>query len=232
MRKKRIFWLAAATAVLLSGCTLRIGFGGDDGRSSAPSAVTSESSQAAEASSAVSEPADGGDNTASASVAMPEAASGSTAASETQGTAGEISREAALDIALTNAGVASEDAFNVKTEQDREQGIPIYQVEFDTASGEYDYEIAREDGRIIGVDYEIQDGALRDMTGSPVDLAGAAEQMAAQTGAAAEDINIWEERDDGRTRYEGNVYYDGVYYEFEVDPDTGTVTDWSAEVRE
>ena len=34
MYKKRIFWLAAASALLLSGCTLRIGFGGDDGGAS------------------------------------------------------------------------------------------------------------------------------------------------------------------------------------------------------
>ena len=40
--------------------------------------------------------------------------------------AGEISREEALAIALANAGVPEGDAYNVKTETDSDNGIPLY----------------------------------------------------------------------------------------------------------
>ena len=39
--------------------------------------------------------------------------------------AGEISREEALAIALENAGVPEEDAYNIKNETDSDNGIPI-----------------------------------------------------------------------------------------------------------
>ena len=50
-------------------------------------------------------------------------------------------------------------------------------------------------------------------------------------GASAEDIRIWEEREDGWTLYEGNLYYYGVSYEFEIDPETGIIFNWSEERR-
>ena len=85
---------------------------------------------------------------------------------------------------------------------------------------------------MLNFDYELKDSALRGLAEDPTDLDGAREQVVTRTGATAEEINIWEERDDGRTRYEGNVYSEGVYYEFEIDAETGAVTDWSAEVKE
>ena len=34
-------------------------------------------------------------------------------------------------------------------------------------------------------------------------------------GASAADVNIWEESGDGRGRYEGELFLDGMKYEFE-----------------
>ena len=60
--------------------------------------------------------------------------------------AGEISREAALAIALENAGVLEGDAYNVKNETDSDNGIPLYDIEFETDYGDYDFEVAMADG--------------------------------------------------------------------------------------
>ena len=229
MYKKRIFWLAAASALLLSGCTLRIGFGGDDGgASSQPVASSSETAAAPDTSSAQDETS--GESTPPAAESSEAAAVSGASSSVPAGE--EITADDALSIALELAGVAAEDAYGTQAERDQENGTPVYQVEFETQTAEYDYDIARSDGRMLNFDYELKDSALRGLAEDPTDLDGAREQVVTRTGAPAEEINIWEERDDGRTRYEGNVYSEGVYYEFEIDSETGAVTDWSAEVKE
>ena len=69
----------------------------------------------------------------------------------------EISREEALAIALDNADVPEGDAYNIKNETDSDSGIPIYDIEFETDYGDYDFEVAMADGRIVGADYEVDE---------------------------------------------------------------------------
>ena len=51
-------------------------------------------------------------------------------------------------------------------------------------------------------------------------------------GASAADVDIWEESGDGRGRYEGDLFLDGMKYEFEIDPQTGRIIDWNADLRD
>lgn len=51
-------------------------------------------------------------------------------------------------------------------------------------------------------------------------------------GSSASDVRLWEEGDDGRTRYEGDLLYGGIKYEFEIDPRTGRIFDWNADLRD
>lgn len=46
------------------------------------------------------------------------------------------------------------------------------------------------------------------------------------------DISIWQESDDGRIRFEGELYWNGIKYEFELDAQTGIIFDWNADMRE
>lgn len=48
-------------------------------------------------------------------------------------------------------------------------------------------------------------------------------------GAAASDIRMKLERDDGRLEYEGELYHDGMEYEFKIDAYSGSVTEWESE---
>ena len=41
-----------------------------------------------------------------------------------------------------------------------------------------------------------------------------------------------EEGGDGRGRYEGELFFGGMKYEFELDPRTGVIFDWTADLRE
>lgn len=141
-------------------------------------------------------------------------------------------RDGALAIALENAGVDEQDIYNVKVEQDRDNGIPIYDIEFETDYGDYDFEVAIADGRIVGADYEVDEEWLDTLGGSPVDQDGVRQLVAAKVpGASAQDVQVREEGGDGRGRYEGELYHDSMKYEFEVDPRTGRIFDWVADWR-
>lgn len=141
-------------------------------------------------------------------------------------------RDGALAIALENAGVDEQDIYNVKVEQDGDNGIPIYDIEFETDYGDYDFEVAIADGRIVGADYEVDEEWLDTLGGSPVDQEGVRQLVAAKVpGASAQDVQVREEGGDGRGRYEGELYHDSMKYEFEVDPRTGRIFDWAADWR-
>lgn len=150
-----------------------------------------------------------------------------------QTAAGEVSREEALAIAYANASVPEADAYNVKAERDEEGGIPIWDIEFETEYGDYDFEVAVSGGRIVGADYEVDDEWLDRLGGSPVTAEEAKTLLAGKApGASAGDIALREERSDGRTRYEGEFYGDDIKYEFELDAATGVIYDWNADLRE
>lgn len=147
--------------------------------------------------------------------------------------AGEISREEALAIALANAGVLEGDAYNVKNETDSDNGIPLYDIEFETDYGDYDFEVAMADGRIVGADYEVDEEWLDALGGNPVTAEEAASIVAGKIpGASAADVSVREESGDGRGRYEGELSLDGMKYEFEIDPQTGRIIDWNADLRD
>lgn len=132
----------------------------------------------------------------------------------------------AIAIACTDAGVSQRELFDTKQQREEESGIAVHKIEFETAYGDYDYAIAVEDGRIIDADYEVDEEWLDRLGGTPLDMNEAASRVAAKIGADTEDIRIWQEEDDGRIRYEGEAFHDGVKAEFEMDAETGIIFDW------
>lgn len=132
----------------------------------------------------------------------------------------------AIAIACTDAGVSQRELFDIKQQREEESGIAVHKIEFETAYGDYDYAIAVEDGRIIDADYEVDEEWLDRLGGTPLDMNEAASRVAAKIGADTEDIRIWQEEDDGRIRYEGEAFHDGVKDEFEMDAETGIISDW------
>ncbi len=132
----------------------------------------------------------------------------------------------AIAIACTDAGVSQRELFDTKQQREEESGIAVHKIEFETAYGDYDYAIAVEDGRIIDADYEVDEEWLDRLGGTPLDMNEAASRVAAKIGADTEDIRIWQEEDDGRIRYEGEAFHDGVKDEFEMDAETGIISDW------
>ena len=126
-----------------------------------------------------------------------------------QGEESGIGEQEALAIALDNAGVPSSDASRVKIERDRDNGA------------------------IVGADYEVDEEHLAALPETPTSLEQAASLVQEKVpGSSASDVRLWEEGDDGRTRYEGDLLYGGIKYEFEIDPRTGRIFDWNADLRD
>ena len=157
----------------------------------------------------------------------------SAAPSGGQGEESGIGEQEALAIALDNAGVPSSDANRVKIERDRDNGIPLYDIEFETGYGDYDFQVAMDGGAIVGADYEVDEEHLAALPENPISLEQAAALVQEKVpGSSASDVRLWEEGDDGRTRYEGDLLYGGIKYEFEIDPRTGRIFDWNADLRD
>lgn len=66
----------------------------------------------------------------------------------------DIGRDAALEAALNDAGVSESDTTRLTVSEDRDDGRKVYDVKFDAAGKEYDYEIQASDGRILSSDIE------------------------------------------------------------------------------
>lgn len=94
----------------------------------------------------------------------------------------EISPETALTTALNNAGVPETDAYHIQIETDGDNGIPIYDIEFETDYGDYDFEVDIETGSIVGADYEVDEEWL-DQLGGQRGHAGSGQSRCAGKGA-------------------------------------------------
>ncbi len=59
-----------------------------------------------------------------------------------------ITRDEALAVALAHAGLTKSDVKNIEVELDKDDGVTLYSVEFETAQYEYDYEVTLS-GKIV-----------------------------------------------------------------------------------
>lgn len=152
-------------------------------------------------------------------------------ASQQQGTA-DISTDNALSIALNYAGVSADQAYNVKIDRDEDAAIPVYDVEFETNDSDYDVEVDMHSGDIVSSDYEVKDEWARRQAWNPMSMTEAKNLVLSKVpDASPQDVQLRQDIDDGAPRYEGRLLTGTMYYEFEIDPDTGIILDWKADKR-
>lgn len=194
-------------------------------------AVTSGDDQADDGAAAQTS----GAQESSASAAQTDDASASSAQQSTA-SSGAIDEAQARSIALEHAGVAESDAKFYRVERDNDDGRAVYEVEFYSGNTEYDYEISAETGEILSYDSDIEGWAAQSASstsGSAVTLEQARALVAERIpGVSADSVQIEQDREDGRTVYEGEVYYDRTEYEFEIDASTGSFIKWSVDYRD
>ena len=158
------------------------------------------------------------------------AASASGTASSTSGTA-DIGEAKARSIALSHAGISESSASYIYAKKDRDDGRWVYDVEFWAGNKEYDYEILASDGTILSYDYDAE-YAWSGSSAAAGDVLSESEVkdiVTSRAGVSGTFRELKLDRDDGRTVYEGEMYSDGIQYEFEIDASTGTVLDWDVD---
>lgn len=142
----------------------------------------------------------------------------------------EITEDEARVIALHDANVDLNAIYNLRVHAENYYGIDIYDVEFDTNDKEYNYNIDRQSGAVIAMDYEIDERYLRDVPGKFISQQEAVD-LAVQNipGAKAADIQIRQGHDDHYAEYEGRAVVDNTRYEFTINADKGLITEWEVD---
>ena len=142
----------------------------------------------------------------------------------------EISAEKAKAIALAHAKVTENNTQLLKVKKEREDGIKVYSVEFYVGNTEYDYDIARSNGKIIQYDIDVEEQKHHTPSTSIISLAKA-RSIALQKvpGATSKNIHLSLDDEDDKQVYEGEIKYKQMEYDFEIDAKTGTFLKWTSE---
>ncbi len=164
--------------------------------------------------------------TADSSAAVTPSVPTQAAASQSSSTS-EITEDQAKQIAFDHAQVKEEDLTNLKVKKDFDDGVSIYEVDFQAANKQYEYDIKAADGQILTTDFEIDDDYVDPNTQTAVSEADAkAAALARVEGASDSDIRIQLQRDDGQLVYEGTIIYNNTEYDFEINAETGDFLSW------
>lgn len=171
------------------------------------------------------------------------------------GSRADIGRDAALTAALNDAGVNEQETAAISVSLDEDNGRRVYDIQFDVAEKEYDYEISAADGSILNSNIDINEdyAALNNIQGTATvqnaasgqnnngtvqgNAVAITQEQAVQTalarvpGATEQNIRIQLDYDDGVQRYEGDIIYNNVEYDFAIGANTGEVIEWSEERR-
>lgn len=166
----------------------------------------------------------------------------------------DIGESKAKEIALSNAGVAESDISRYQSSKDRDDGRTVYEIQFASGNTEYEYEINAENGEIVTYGSESLDDGQTSTPATTDDSTTTTDDTAQQTtpntnginvqvseadakaaalkrvpGATEQDLRMELDHDDGKYIYEGDIIYQQIEYEFEIDANTGKFLKWSEE---
>lgn len=158
-----------------------------------------------------------------------------------------IGEEQAKQYALQAAGVKETEIKNLYIVRKWDDGYDVYDVEFKVNYREYDYDIDVYSGEIRSFDHDMeseqigwsagmnQDKELqpnRNNSDTGVSISeneAVALVLERVPGAGSEHVYIQLERDDGHWMYDGEIYYNGKEFEFEMNAESGQILEWSEE---
>lgn len=152
-----------------------------------------------------------------------------------------IGKAAALQAALDHANLTADDLTFSRVEMDFEDGKMLYEVEFFTVLGEFEYEIDARTGAVLdwpAFEVERQDPltftpSQAKQTETFITPEGAFENALIHAGLAQYSIHFdpqWElEEDHGLMVYEITFRFENTVYEYEIDAATGDVVKYEKE---
>ncbi|MCD7755440.1 MAG: PepSY domain-containing protein, partial [Firmicutes bacterium] len=144
-----------------------------------------------------------------------------------------IGTEAATAIALEAAGVAEADLVELKLDLDMEDGVLVYEVDFETAEYKFEYEINATTGEILKSEKDGKQTATTSTTDVQITADAAKTTALTHAGVTADAITQYksklEQKHSGMI-YEISFYADGYEYEYEIDATTGEILSWEKDL--
>lgn len=224
MRKRfiKVAAIVGLVSVCATGCTTQMQ--GTAPETTTPAAVVEDDSQSSSAGQQETTPVNSSDATTPVQETTPASSSNAVQSAAS----GEITEEEAKAIAFQNAQVAPEAVTAIRVKKDIDDGISVYDVEFYVQNKEYDYEIQAADGAILSVDYEVEEDFQTGANTAGVISEAEAKQIVLSRLPEATEQNIYIrlDTDDGIQEYEGEVVVNNTKYEFEINAQTGEITNW------
>lgn len=148
--------------------------------------------------------------------------SGGQTGESTQGQTGDIGQQAAVDAALSDAGVSQGQVSGLKVERDYDDGRLEYEIEFWQDNVEYDYVIHGSTGSVLESQREIHASASSGDIGEERAKEIALSQAGYGEGQVYQ-LEVSRDYDDGRLEYEIEFAADGWEYECKIDGSTGSI---------
>lgn len=145
----------------------------------------------------------------------------------------EISASKAKSIALKNAKQKKADVKRLKAEKDTERGVAVYEVSFRTKYYDYEYDIRRVDGKIIGKEVKLLKKTAG--SGSKISKAKAKKLILAhaskRSGKKLTGSTIKPKcgKENGIPVYEAEFKEKGLSFEYEIHARTGKVLEYEIE---
>lgn len=166
--------------------------------------------------------------------------SGSKSGSTDKTTATTLSKDEALQIALTAADLEESDVTVTKNVQTTEDGISVYEVEFKTSAQEFDYTIDSASGEVldqsvealsptVGTSSRESAKAVADAAITEDEAKAIATERAGIAEADADFITVKLDTDDGMTVYEVDFIANDTEYDVTINANTSEVVDYSEE---
>lgn len=148
-----------------------------------------------------------------------------------------IGKDAALSAALKAAGLTKDQVRNIEIKLDNDDGVMVYEVEFDRGYDEYEYDINAKTGAIVAYDNEINgkdvksagSGGNKSTSAAKENVIGnaaaksAALKHAGLTEAQATELKVELDRENGKLVYEVEFKSAGYEYDYEIDAEKGTI---------
>ena len=144
---------------------------------------------------------------------------------------GAVTQDKAVSIALSDAGLAREDAHRVHVHRDYDDGREEFEVDIHTAGAEWEYTIDAETGHIVGYDYEERKGPPAPP--ASIDRKAMEEIALSDAGFKRPDVSGFRselDRDDGMEILEVKFNKDNRKYEYDV-ASTGEILKAEWELR-
>ena len=143
-----------------------------------------------------------------------------------------ITRAEAKVIALKTAGAKESDIYDYEIDLDRENGVSVYEISFDSKGYEYDLHIRAEDGKVLKniKEPEKEKASSEKKTSSKADsiISKAKAKDIALKAAGVKESEIFDyeielDRDDGVASYEISFQAGNIEYEYDIKASDGKI---------